>query len=125
MQSGVNDFQIANGHLSRPAEEYPLTVYAAGGAVALSGSVICRLAGPLNYTNAELFMNDVLSFVRDARSTIRWFILQFDAINEVDYVAAKMLMELADRMRKTQAALVFADLSKEVKDFLSGYGVIE
>jgi len=125
MQSGVNEFQIANGRLSGPAEEDFLTVYTVGADDALPRLMICRLAAPLNYGNAEFFMNEVLSFVRDAPSTLRWFILRFDAIDNVDYVAAKMLMELAERLGKKHVALVFADLSKEVEEFLSGRGVLE
>jgi hypothetical protein len=36
-----------------------------------------------------------------------------------------MLMELADRMAREQVALVFADVSKEVEDLLSDFGVLE
>jgi len=39
--------------------------------------------------------------------------------------SARMLMELADRMRKEEIALVFAGLSADLKDFLSDFGVLE
>jgi anti-anti-sigma regulatory factor len=70
-------------------------------------------------------MDEVLSLIRNAPSTLRWFILRFDFVDDVDYVAAKMLMELADRMGREQVALVFADLSTEVEGFLSDCGVLE
>jgi len=122
MQSGVNEFQIANGRFSGPAEEDYLMVNAD---VALPGLMICRLAGSLYYANAESLMNELLSLVRDAPSTFRWFILRFDSIDDVDYVAAKMLMELADRMAREQVALVFAGVSKEVEALLSDFGVVQ
>ena len=125
MHIGVNDFQIANSPLSGRAEQDLVTVYTARPDVGLPGVAICRLAAPLYYANAEFFMNQVLSFYRDAPSTLRWFILQFDCISDVDYVAAKMLVELADRMGREQVALVFANLSTKVEDFLSDCGVLE
>jgi MFS superfamily sulfate permease-like transporter len=124
-QSGVKEFQIANGRLSGPAEEDFLTVYTVGADVSRPGLMICRLGAQLYYANAEFFMNEVLSFVRHAPSTLRWFILRFDAVDNVDYVAAKMLMELADRIGREHVALVFADLSKEVEEFLFSCGVLE
>jgi sulfate permease, SulP family len=100
-------------------------VNAAGADVALPGLMICRLAGSLYYANEESLMNEVLSLVRDAPSTLRSFILRFDSVDDVDYVGAKMLMELADRMAREQVALVFAGVSKEVEDLLSDFGVVQ
>jgi len=125
MQSRVNEFQMPNGRFSGPAQEDFLMVSAAGADVALPGLMICRLAGSRYYANAESLMNEVLSLVRDAPSTLRSLILRFDSIDDVDCVVAKMLMELADRMAREQVALVFAEVSKEVEDFLSDFGVLE
>jgi MFS superfamily sulfate permease-like transporter len=125
MQSGVNEFQIANGRLSGPAQEDFLTVYAAGADDALPRLMICRLAGSLYYANAESSMNEELSLVRDAPSTLRSFTLRFDSIEDVDYVAAKMSAELADRMEREQVALVFADLPTDVEFFLSDFSVVQ
>jgi MFS superfamily sulfate permease-like transporter len=100
-------------------------VNAAGADVALPGLMICRLAGSLYYANAESLMNEVLSLVRGAPSTLRSFILRFDSIDDVDCVGAKMLLELADRMAREQVALVFAGVSKKVEDLLSDFGVVQ
>ena len=52
-------------------------------------------------------MNEVLSIVGTAPPRLRWLILRFDSIEDVDYVAAKMLVELADRIGREQVTLVF------------------
>jgi MFS superfamily sulfate permease-like transporter len=52
-------------------------------------------------------------------------VFRFDSIDRVDFIAAKMLMELADRMRKEEVALVFAELSTDLRAFLSDSGVLE
>jgi MFS superfamily sulfate permease-like transporter len=87
--------------------------------------MICRVRVPLSYTNAEPFMNEVLSIIRTAPSRLQWLILRFDCIGEVDYVAAKMLTELADRIGKEQVALIFASLSPDLKGFFADSGVLE
>jgi len=124
MQSHVYEFQIANARLLRPAQEDFPTEYATGADVALPGLMICRLSGSLYYANAESLMNEMLSLVKDAPTTLRSFILRFDSIDDVDCVGAKMLMELADRMAREQVALVFAGVSQEVEDLLSDFGVV-
>ena len=93
--------------------------------VALPGLKICRIKAPLNYVNAESFMNEVLSIVDSAPSILRWFILRFDSIDDVDYVGANKLMELADRLGREQVSLVFAEMSTSLGSFLSDSGVLE
>jgi MFS superfamily sulfate permease-like transporter len=113
-----------NGLLSGSAEEDSIPKHIDVD-VALPGLMICRFKVSLCYSNAEFFMNEVLSIVRTAPSRPRWLVLRFDSIDGVDYVAAKMLMELADRMGREQVALIFAELSSELRGFLSDFGVLE
>ena len=87
--------------------------------------MICSFKAPLSYINAEVFMHEVLSFVKAGPPSPRWFILRFDSIGEVDYVAAKMLMELADRMEREQVTLGFTGLSPDLRGFLSDSGVLD
>jgi MFS superfamily sulfate permease-like transporter len=124
MQSAFNNLEIADDRLSGSAEEgfIPVQIDADG---ALPGLMICTVKTPLYYANAEFFMDEVLSVVRTAPSRPRWFLLRFDSIEDVDYVAANMLMELADRMAREQVALVFAELPTDLAGFLSDSGVLE
>lgn len=96
MRSRVYEFEIANGRLLRPAQEDFPTEYATGADVALPGLMICKLSGSLYYANAESLMNEMLSLVRDAPSTLA----------------------------REQVALVFAGVSQEVEDLLSDFGVV-
>lgn len=93
--------------------------------VALPGLKICRIKAALNYVNAEIFMNEVLSIVDSAPFILRWFILRFDSIDDVDYVGANKLMELADRLGREQVSLVFAEIPTSLGSFLSDSGVLE
>ena len=116
MQTCVQDFKIVDDRITRPADEGFMTICAMTD-VALPALMIVRFTAPLYYANAESFMKDVLLFARDAPPDLRWFILRFDSIEGVDYVAAKILMELADRMSEQRVALIFTELCAEVKSF--------
>jgi MFS superfamily sulfate permease-like transporter len=93
--------------------------------VTLPSLTICSFKAPLSYANAEFFMHEVLSLVKAAPPSPRWFILRFDSMGKVDYVAAKMLMELAERMKREQVTLGFTGLSPDLRGFLSDSGVLD
>jgi len=124
MQGAANNLEIAHSLLANSAKEglKPLRVKPD---VALPGVMICRLEVSLYYGNAESFMNEMLSSVANVSLGVRWFILQFSPAEDVDYIAARMLMELADRMGRQQVILVFAELSADLREFLSDSGVLE
>jgi MFS superfamily sulfate permease-like transporter len=120
----VSNFEITSDLLSGPAEQDAMPVHVEAD-FALPSVMTCKFKAPLYYSNAELFMDEVLSIVGTAPPRLRWFVLRFGSINEVDHIAAQMLMELADRMEKQQVALVFAELSADLREFLSDSGVLE
>ncbi len=122
MQSALKRSESINGLLSGSAQEDHMPIHID---VALPSVVICRFKAPLYYGNAEFFMDEVLSIVRSSPLRFRWFILRFDSINAVDYIGAKMLTELADRLQKEQVALVFAELSTDLRRFLFDSDVLE
>lgn len=84
----------------------------------------CTVVAPLSYANAESFMSALLSRVRDSAPAVRWLVLRFDRLDEIDYVAAQMLMELSDRLESEGVTLVFAGLSRTVAQFLEDFGVL-
>jgi MFS superfamily sulfate permease-like transporter len=124
MQSALKRSESINGLLSGSAQEDHMPIHIDVD-VALPSVVICRFKAPLYYGNAEFFMDEVLSIVRFSPLRLRWFILRFDSINAVDYIGAKMLTELADRLQKEQVALVFAELSTDLRRFLFDSDVLE
>ncbi len=124
MQSALNRSESKNGLLSGSAQEDHMPIHIDVD-VALPSVVIGRFKAPLYYGNAEFFMDEVLSIVRSSPLRLRWFVLRFDSINAVDYICAKMLTELADRLQKEQVALVFAELSTDLRRFLSDSDVLK
>ncbi len=124
MQSVASNLETAHGPLANSAQEgrKPICIEPD---VAQPGVMICRLEVSLYYGNAESFMNEMLSSVATASLGVRWFILQFNPTEDIDCIAAKMLMELADRMGREQVAIVFAELSADLREFLADSGVLE
>jgi MFS superfamily sulfate permease-like transporter len=120
----VHNLQSVDGRLSGPAEKDIMPIHIRVD-VTLPSLTICSFKVPLSYANAESFMHEALSLVSAAPPSPRWFILRFDSIGEVDYVAAKMLMELADRMEREQVTLGFTELSPDLRSFLSDSCVLD
>lgn len=83
----------------------------------------CTVGVPLSYANAESFMSALLSQVRDSAPSVRWLVLQLDGIDEIDYIAAQMLMELFDRLASEGVTLILTGLSPVVVRFLEELGV--
>lgn len=125
MHARTNSRERVNAFLSARRGGYVTPEFCAGADMGWPGLVLCRFEGSLNYGNAEYFMNQVLSFLRESTSSVRWLVLQCDSIDGLDYVASQRLMELADRIRTTQASFVLTNVSAEIEQFLRDCGASE
>jgi anti-anti-sigma regulatory factor len=125
MRAGTNRQEPLNRFLSARRGGYATPEFVVGADVGLPEMVLCRFAGPLNYSNAEYFMHQVLSFLGEPTLSVRWLVLQGDLIDGLDYVAAQMLMELADRIRTTHVSFVLTNVSAEIEQLLRDCGASE
>lgn len=125
MSSGMHPSEVLDRRLGRNAEQDSLKLDVTDVDVAGPQLVVFRVAGSLDYANAESFMGEVLLWIKSTTPTPRWFVLRFDSLEGVDYVAAKALMELADRMRNRGVTVVFAELTTELRNFFLDAGVLE
>ena len=66
------------------------------------GLVVYRYDSPLFFANAEDFLRRALAAVRRRRQAVEWFVLNAEAIVEVDVTAVDTLEEL--RSSSTRAA---------------------
>jgi len=69
-------------------------------------------------------MTDVLSLVEGGGPVLRWLIVRFDSISDVDYSAAKMLLYLINRFQVRHATLIFSDVDAQLRLRLQRYGVV-
>jgi SulP family sulfate permease len=104
------------GHI-RLAEPTP-------GTVTEPGLVIYRFPVGVFYANAERLSEDVLGLVNVADPP-RWFVLQADAIDDIDYTGAQTLVELADQLQRRGIVLAVAEASDDLHRELDRFGLTD
>ena len=67
---------------------------AVAGAVTEPGLVIYRFGAALFYANATLFAEEILGVVGPAPTSVRWLVVDAEAITNVDYTAARVVRDL-------------------------------
>jgi SulP family sulfate permease len=75
------------------------------GAVTEPGLVLYRFGAALYYANAGRFADDILTLVGPSPTSLRWLIVDAEAITNVDYSAARVVEELKKDL--TNAGVVF------------------
>ena len=97
----------------------------ASSSMALPGLMIYRFEAPLYYANADFFMREVVGLIQHAGPTLRWFMIRFSRISDVDYSASKMLVDLIHRMQGRGVKLVFCDVNEVRRSLLQRTGVLD
>src|SRR5579864_1680489 len=95
------------------------------GGEAEPGLVIYRFSHGLYYANSERFQDEVLELIRHAPTTIRWFCADCVAIDDVDFTAGEMLVQVARTVQHSGVRLVFAEVSDDVRRQLDQSGVTD
>src|SRR5208337_3891546 len=85
------------------------------GAVTEPGLVIYRFGAALFYANASLFAEEVRGLVGPAPSTVRWLVVDAEAITNVDYTAARMVRQLQKELVHCGIVLALARVSLSLK----------
>jgi MFS superfamily sulfate permease-like transporter len=93
--------------------------------MALPGLMIYRFEAPLYYANADFFLREVLDLIQNGDPALRWFVVRFSRISDVDYSASKMLTELIHRSRARRLTLVFCDVDDGLRSLLKRYGILD
>ncbi|MDQ2833707.1 MAG: SulP family inorganic anion transporter [Acidobacteriota bacterium] len=80
------------------------------GAMTEPGLVLYHFGASLFYANAGRFANDVLGLVGTSPSEVRWLIVDAEAMTDVDYSAARVVLELSRNLLDAGVTLGFARL---------------
>jgi SulP family sulfate permease len=88
---------------------------AVAGAVTEPGLVIYRFGAALFYANAGRFSQEVRDLAGPAPSPVRWLIVDAEAITNLDYTAARVLLQLHRDLDQIGVELVFARMPSELK----------
>jgi MFS superfamily sulfate permease-like transporter len=78
------------------------------GATTEPGLILYRFGAALFYANASRFADEILGLVGPSPTPIRWFIVDAEAITNVDYSAARVVIELQKNLADAGVVLGFA-----------------
>jgi MFS superfamily sulfate permease-like transporter len=93
----------------------------APGTVTEPGLVIYRFPVGIFYANAVRLSEEVMRLV-NVPDPPRWFVLDADAIDDVDYTGAQTLLELADHLKERGIVLAVAQASDDIRRELDRFG---
>ena len=87
----------------------------APGAATEPGLVMYRFGSALFYANANRFAEEVGTLVGQAPSNVRWLIVDAEAIERMDYSAARVVRELQQSLKNCGTELGFARMSWDLR----------
>jgi sulfate permease, SulP family len=90
---------------------------------AANGIVVYRFAGNLFYANASHFMQEVLTLVTDTAAPVRGLVLDASGIDDVDFSAGKMLLQVRAELAKRDVQTTIANASDALLPALRRYGL--
>jgi sulfate permease, SulP family len=94
------------------------------GTVTEPGLVIYRFPVGIFYANAERLSEEVMGLV-NVPDPPRWFVLDADGIDDVDYTGAQTLLELADQLRERGIVFAVAEASDDIRRELDRFGLTD
>ncbi len=100
-----------------------MPVPAIPGAETEPGLIIYRFGADLFYANDHRFADEVHSLVEHAPTPVRWFIVDADAITDLDYSAARSIRELLDDLARQKVGVIFGRVSPYLKSDMDRHGV--
>lgn len=95
------------------------------GATTIPGLVIYRYDAPLCFANATNFKQRVLAAIAAETVPVRWFILNTEAIVEIDITAADILQELQRELKAQGITFALARIKQDLYIQLRKAGLVE
>jgi len=90
------------------------SVPVATGGQALPGLVVYRFTHGLYYANADKFLLETLDLGKRGPAPTRWLCVDCSAIDDVDFTAGSVLLQVAQTLKKRNVRLVFANATDHV-----------
>ena len=95
----------------------------APGVFAAPGIVVYRFEADLFYANASRFMDEVLALVSATDPPVRGFVIDASGIDDIDYSAAKTLLQLRAELQRRGVRVAGVAASEDLRDELARYGI--
>jgi sulfate permease, SulP family len=89
------------------------------------GLAVYRFGTSLYYANAARFAADIIAVAGSVTGAepLRWLVIDWAAIGDVDYTASTVLAKVAERLHERRVRLVFSSVLGPVKRQLDRYGI--
>ena len=88
---------------------------------AAEGIIVYRFEANLFYANAGRLMEEVISLVENSSPTLHWVVLDASGVNDIDYTAAKLLLQLSSELKLRGVRLACVAHSVGVLDEIRRY----
>ena len=79
------------------------------------GLILYRFGADLFYANATRFADEVRALVQGAPQPVHWLLVEADAITNLDYTAARVVLMLIDELARQNTAVAFARVSPSLR----------
>ena len=94
-------------------------------ATEVPGLLVYRYDSPLFFANAEDFTTRALAAVDAAANPVRWFVLNTEAIVEVDLTAVDALEELRAELERREVVVALARVKQDLRNELRPSGLLD
>jgi sulfate permease, SulP family len=96
-----------------------------GEAASPSGLVFYRFGAPLYFANATLFLDEIEQLLARATTPIRWFVLDAEAMVDVDTTGAGVLRQAITLLSKQGVTFAVSRADRSFRSWLEKYGLME
>jgi len=95
------------------------------GTVTEPGLAIYRFGAALFYANAYQFAKEIRDLAGPAPSSLRWLVVDAEAITNIDYTAAHVVRQLQSEMVSKGIALAFARMASSLQADFVRHGLVD
>lgn len=99
------------------------TLPAAPGHQTEPGVILYRFSADLFYANANRFADEARALVEGAPDPVRWLVIEADAITNLDYTAARVVLLLIEELARQKIGIAFARVSASLRADMDRHGV--
>jgi high affinity sulfate transporter 1 len=96
-----------------------------GDAVTSSGLVVYRFGAPLYFANATLFLDEIEQLVARAPAPVRWFVLDAEAMVDVDTTGAEVLRQAIAMLAKQDITFAVSRADRSFRSWLEKYELMQ
>jgi len=93
------------------------------GKVTEPGLIVYRFGADLFYANQNLFIDEVRALVERAPAPVHWFVVDADAITDIDYSAAKSIRDLLQDLERRHVGVIFGRVNSYLRSDMDRHGM--